>query len=250
MPLTPGQTTFLSVRDAVRQRSDQVNSTFVQEDELKNYVNLSYFELYDLLVTKFEDYFVATPVVVSTSDPASALMSNNITFITLPNDFYKLKGVDLMQSPTNNTYIRTLETFPWAERYKFLSPISTLYNPYNLRYSLLGNKLAIVPMASSVYLQIWYVPRPTSLVGDNDIIDGVSGWEEYIIIDAAIKCMQKEESDISVLAAQKAAIIKRIEDTAANRDVGQPKKMSDTLWKGYYNSNGSSNSSDGGWWGY
>ena len=53
-------------------------------------------------------------------------------------------------------------------------------------------------------------------------------WSEYVIVDAAIKASQKEESDVSILMQQKMALIKRIEDSAMNRDVGQPDRISDT----------------------
>lgn len=58
-------------------------------------------------------------------------------------------------------------------------------------------------------------------------VDGVSGWEEYILLDAAIKCMVKEESDPSSFAAQKQALLQRVESAAENRNAGQPQTVSD-----------------------
>lgn len=58
-------------------------------------------------------------------------------------------------------------------------------------------------------------------------IDGISGWEEYVVIDAALKSMGKEESDVSVLAAQKLAMLKRLQDMAENRDAGSPATVVD-----------------------
>ena len=60
------------------------------------------------------------------------------------------------------------------------------------------------------------------------LVDGVSGWEEYIVADAAIKCLEKEESDTSVQMAQKQALLLRIEAAAENRDAGAPQVVSDT----------------------
>jgi hypothetical protein len=59
------------------------------------------------------------------------------------------------------------------------------------------------------------------------VADGVSGWLEYVITDAAIKAMQKEESDVSVLMAQKAALVARIIAAAENRDAGNPATVAD-----------------------
>jgi len=72
------------------------------------------------------------------------------------------------------------------------------------------------------------------LIPWNGTADGVSGWTEYIIVDAAIKCMQKEESDTSVLMAQKQALIARIEAAAANRDAGNPAVVSDSQWSDFW----------------
>ena len=53
------------------------------------------------------------------------------------------------------------------------------------------------------------------------------------MIDAAIKCMQKEESDVSVLFAQKMAIKERIEVMAQNRDIGDCNRITDVSNAGY-----------------
>ena len=64
----------------------------------------------------------------------------------------------------------------------------------------------------------------------NTVADGISGWLEYVVTDAAIKMLQKEESDTSVLQFQKAALIKRIESAAENRDAGSPATIADVQW--------------------
>jgi hypothetical protein len=69
-----------------------------------------------------------------------------------------------------------------------------------------------------------------SVEGDSITADGVSGWLEYVITDAAIKAGQKEESDTTTLQFQKAALIKRIEAAAENRDAGSPATIADVQW--------------------
>jgi hypothetical protein len=68
------------------------------------------------------------------------------------------------------------------------------------------------------------------VVESSVVADGVSGWLEYVVCDAAIKMMQKEESDTSVLQLQKAALIKRVEAAAENRDAGSPATIADVQW--------------------
>lgn len=225
MALTAGQTTLGTIRATVRQRADMVNSLFVTEPELNGYINSSYQELYDLLVQKYGDnYYVATPYSFTTDGV-------NDTF-PLPADFYKLLGVDLQLSGNSpNGYI-TLRPFNFAERNRYIIPnYTTPYGTSNLRYRLLGNGLWLTPRASSGQtVRLWYVPRLTLPVNDADVIDGVSGWEEYIVVDAVIKCKLKEESDPSVELALKQELVKRIESAAENRDAGSPPTVVDTQW--------------------
>jgi len=61
--------------------------------------------------------------------------------------------------------------------------------------------------------------------------DGINGWENYIVVDAAISMLDKEESDVSSLARKKAGLKQRLEDMAENRDSGEPDVVQDvTGW--------------------
>lgn len=242
--------TLSQLMSAVRQRADMfpsgyspsLNSTayFVTDPELISYINQSYFELYDLLVTTFEDYYVGVPIIFTTngSQFLYPLPDGVITFtnaITGATGFVappclKVKGIDLGLSNGNNAWM-TIERFEFIERNKYIFPqlTSTYLGVFNLRYKIEGDNIYFIPTpAGNQQVRLWYIPRLTQLAALADQADGISGWTEYIITDAAIKCMQKEESDVSVLLTQKAALIKRINDSAANRDVGQPSKISDT----------------------
>ena len=64
---------------------------------------------------------------------------------------------------------------------------------------------------------------------DGFTFECVDGWEEYIIVDAAIKCALKQEDDPSALFAMKAALVKRINESAPNRDAAIAPTVSDTL---------------------
>ena len=62
-----------------------------------------------------------------------------------------------------------------------------------MRYRLNGDKLWLTPTpAGNQNIQVWYVPKLTTLSADSDTVDGVSGWTEYIIVDACIKALAKQ----------------------------------------------------------
>lgn len=241
VPTNAGDMTLGQIRLMAQQRADMVNSSFVSTTEWNTYINNSYFELYDLLITTYEDYYVQSPYIVQTDGSSSQY--------TLPTDFYKLYGVDLGLSNNSNAWV-TLHRFNFISRNRFLYPqLNTTYlGVFNLRYRLVGNTLMFIPTpAAGQFLRIWYIPKLTQLLQDNDIAVGISGWDEYVVVDAAIKAMQKEESDVSVLMAQKMALIKRIEASANNRDQGQPETISATRnatdrWGGEFGGGGDGSS--------
>lgn len=223
--ITPALTGVLSlgqIRQMAQQRADRVNSNFVTTAEWNTYINQSAYELYDLLVNTYEDYFVTTPYNFQT-DGVSQQFS-------LPPNFDKLMGVDCGLDNTNNAFI-TLQKFDFIARNRYIYPniTSTFLGVFNLRYRLVGSTLFFIPTPSAgQYIRVWYIPRMVQLLQDSDLLDSVSGWSEYVIVDAAIKALQKEESDVTVLLAQKQMLQKRIEESAMNRDAGQPDTISST----------------------
>lgn len=259
IPTYTGNESLLAIRTQAKQRADRVNSNFLTVDEWNNNINQSYFELYDLLKNCYEDWFFAKAYqfVTDGSSNQYSLPDGSSTFLDVDGGtakpFYNLLGVDCGLGPNNNNAWVTLHKFDYIERNRYVYPniTSTFLGVFNMRYRLMGNKLNFIPTPSAnQYIQVWYVPRMTRLLKDTDIADGVSGWTEYIIVDAAIKALQKEESDVSALMMQKQALIKRIEETAINRDIGQPDTISNTRSFSSRNGGFGGPGFDGGYGGY
>jgi hypothetical protein len=207
-------TTLSEFRTRVRQRANMEGTQFVTDSEVDGYVNASAAELYDVLVSRFEDYYLqsTTATVASGSDS-----------MPLPADFYKLRGVDV---DIGGRYA-SLRSFNFTDRNEYDSDLQIFRRlAIRVRYRLQasGIKLAPSEQAPGSY-RLWYIPRLETLVDDADTFDGINGWEEYVVVDAAIKCLQKEESSTTDLERQKAALLKRIEAMAANRDAGEPERL-------------------------
>lgn len=210
-----GVTTLLAVRTAAAQRADMPTpstTTFVTTAEWNALIQESYFELYGLLAQKFgDDYFVSVSSNITTDGANDAY--------ALPTDFFKLLGVDLQIGGTSNAWV-TLQQFTFTERNRYALPnFQAYFGVTNLRYRLRGSDLLLSPLpAAGQVLRVWYVPRLATLTQDADTLDGVNGWESYVIVDAARKALLKEESDTSALERDKAGLIARIEAEAENRD--------------------------------
>lgn len=83
-----------------------------------------------------------------------------------------------------------------------------------------------------------------SMWNDNTVMEGIAGWEEYIVLDMAIKCQIKQEFDFTGFAGQKQAMMARIEAMAEGRDIGQAHHVSDVLSVNCYGGDGWNG---GGW---
>lgn len=251
VPTPTGEMSLGEIRLKAQQRSDLVNSNFLTLPEWNFNINQAMFELYDLLVTVYEDYFMAPG--------ASFLSGNNQQFYPLPDGitpflvnptlqttfiappFFKLLGIDLAINTAQNASV-TLNKFNFIDRNKFIYPntASTIYGVFNLEYRIMGNQLELIPVPTSNQpLTIWYIPRLNQLLEDSDITTiGFSGWLEYVIVRAAILAMTKQQLDPSQLEAQLLDLRTRIQDSAMNRDAGRPDHISDVRGNGFWNNNG------------
>lgn len=258
--VTTGTVTLATLRSSVRQRADMVNSQFVTDSELDGYINSSAAELYDKIVEAYgEEYYsaaVKTPYQFTTdgTNEMFALPDGSTTY-QLPSSggtapaFYKLLGVEV-QVNGSPTGWATLHPFPFIERNRYSFP--GLQSAYGLRgrlkYRIHGNYLWLKPLPiSGQVIRLWYVPRYMQLVNTTDVLDGFSGWDEYVVIDAAIKCLQKEESDVSVLLVQKGAFEKRLESITQNRDIGSPATVGDIRRSAHWGGQGYADFSEGEW---
>lgn len=239
VPVQNGEMSLGQIRLFSQQKADRVNSQFVTMTEWNSFINRAMFELYDLLVTVYEDYYVGTPFsfVANGSSYLYALptgsntFTNSITGATFtPPAFYKLIGVDLGLNNTTNSYV-TINKFNFIDRNKYLYPTpgGNIYGVFNLQYRVMGNNIEFIPTPTAgQIIRLWQIPRLTMLLNDTDTTTvGISGWAEYIVVRAAKYALDKEESDTSKLDAELLYLKDRIETSAPNRDAGQPEKISD-----------------------
>ncbi len=180
VPVQSGEMSLGAIRLAAQQRADRVNSNFVTMTEWNGYINQALYELYDLLITVYEDYFLATPVQFTANGSTFLypLPNGSNTFVNgidgqtvfTPDAFYKLKGVDLALSNANNAFV-TVNKFNFADRNKFVYPntASTIYGVFNLQYRVMGSNIEFIPTPSgNQIIRLWYIPRLTTLLADTD----------------------------------------------------------------------------------
>ena len=211
---------------AVRRRADMEGSTFVTDAEIRSYINVAMAELHDILVQKYEDYYV------DSSTTYTRPIANNKG--TLPNAFYKMLGVDFTAG--GSTY--RVRPYKFEERNMYGNAGTTAGIANNLTYHVQGNEIHFRPADAlpSGTITIHYVPPADQFAtGGGDDSDALSvnnravapGYEDYIVIDAAIKCLLKEEADVTVHLVQRESARRRIEEAAGKRDAGESYAISD-----------------------
>ncbi len=232
--LEPGQTTVGNLVLEVQQRTDRINADNITTQEWISMISQSYKWLYNLILQKFgNDYFIAPPVTYLTTGLLDPVYQAQV--FPLPADFYKLMRCEVALNPGDPNSWITLKQFEAIQANLYNYPnIYTFYGITNLRYRLWGNYLQIVPIASQGQtLRIWYSPRPNQLINLTDTVDGISAFEELMIVDVAIKALAKTEEDPQIFILQKTEMLQEINEAAENRNVGEPQTVSDSRLRNF-----------------
>ena len=214
-------TTLAQLITRVRQRADMVGSAFVSDAEIVDYINVAMAEIHDLLVDKYEDYYVSTTTyTLPGGNPG-----------TLPATFYKALGVDFDSGGVSYR----LKRYSFQERNMYNSPGAVAARIADTRYTIQGNKINFIPdPTTSGTGTLHYLPEAQRFSSGSTSATIVSlapaianGYEEYVVVDAAIKCLLKEESDVQPHMVYKEQLRKRLGAAAGNRDAGESYKISD-----------------------
>lgn len=249
----PSEMSLYEFRLRAQQTADRVNSNFVVQTEWNSFIRLAMYELYDLLITAYEDLFASSYVFIQTNgttqnyplpDGVTNYLGGNYNGVSgAPAPaFYKLAGMDLGVNTSNNAWV-TLLKYDFIERNKYVYPnsTSTIYGVYNMRYRLMGNNVNIIPTpAGNQQLKMWYSPKLPALLKETDCTTlGYSGWIRYPIVRAAKYALDKEEgTDTSKLDAELLYLKQRIQESSQNRDNASSDTISPTRQDPVYGGNG------------
>lgn len=260
----PSEMSLFEIRLRSQQCADRVNSQFVVKSEWNSFLRLAAYELYDLMITSYDDYFSDQTVLIPTNGSlANYPLPNGVSNYlggsyggasgTPAQAFYKAIGFDLNLNTSNDAWV-TLDRFDFIKRNTYIYPnsTSTIYGVYNMKYRIMGGNVNIIPtLAGNQVIRMWYAPRLPAMLSDTDLTTiGVSGWLRYIIVRSAKYALDKEEgTDTSKLDAEIIFLKTRIEQASQNRDAGVPDTISDTRNDSIYGGTGFAGNGGGnaGW---
>jgi hypothetical protein len=260
MPLT---VTLSELREAVRDRSDTTNSSRVTNTKLDRAINSSIHRLHSMLVQAADDDYTTRAPIITDADGAVA---------NLPDDFLSLRAIGWASEDTGtysvlmtedsvdlttedgeellteassdveaaaSIHTEPLERFRLSERHRY-TRLSGWAPRGPIAYRLIGprgtpKRVEFLPAAGARKLiVVWYIPEPPTLSSATDEYDSRSGWEEWVIWDAAIQILTAEESDISAATAERDRVwAQQIQPVVATHDQARPEQVTDVeRWNG------------------
>lgn len=214
----------------VRQHTDTESDANITDAFLLSLVDKSYNKLYRQIATEYAGYF-------DVEDSSKSLIVGQRLY-ALAADFMHLRGVDIVVG----TDRVTLGRIGFGERNRRtndpryysrqLERIRT-----NYAYLTQKNDLRIDPVPTTTeQIIMTYVPRPTRITNSADTFDVIAGFEDFIVYDASVSVLGKQERDVSVMAAQRQDALQLIIQTVSPRETGDPIQVRDDYFGagGYY----------------
>jgi hypothetical protein len=220
--------TLSTLQTRVQQRCNvefASNATIVSTAELTDMVNEGVAELYDLITLTDDQSYYLKSIVFNTnaSTDTYAIGAGQAISVT---DFYKLRGVDVT---FGQNIVLTARPFMWSERNRYKWYPGWIYSQ-PIFYRLTGNALKFIPQPNGQFTcTMWYIPTAPLLVNAADTFDGIDGFEEFVVLAAAVKLLTKQEQTehAQVLAAERERTKDRVLGMAMHRDAENPPRVQD-----------------------
>lgn len=197
---------------AIRERADQVGSTFVSDAEIIRMISASWGELYMKVVGAYPERYLELKTLTAdgTSDYAqdatflSTVWIAEVVSATGP--MRRLRCISAEELP-----LWLLRTGGRAEVYFVTSGSNAIL-------------LLPAPPTGQTYRHA-YIPVPVDLASGATEINGEAAWEQFIVCDVAGKIAQKEESEHRGHFAERDRIGKRIDEEATLREILEPRRV-------------------------
>ena len=243
--------TLATLRSRVKQRANvevASNSALYTAAELDDNINEGIAKLYDLVIAQQDQPYYLSQFPFSTSNAKDTYVIGAGGDIPITN-FYKGKGLDVN---FGQNIIASARPFMWGERNRFKWYPTWIYSQ-PVFYLFVGkadgsvansgnDAIKLLPSPGGNFsCVLWFYPIIAPLVNAGDTFDGINGFEEYAVLDAAIKLLLKQErfDHAQALMGRQAEERLRVETMLTSHDAENPARVQDiTLndgWTGYPN---------------
>jgi len=190
-------------------------------------IDQSVAQLWAILANADPDRYLKTTTINTTSGTKA---------YDLPDDFYKVRAVDLVVGTSRFT----VYPYELTERnnYKW-DPIFHLPDGYvAVHYRIMrglkdgqNEEIQFEPDPGGETFEVHYIQAPQDFTagagGDGETFDGIAGFEDWVVYDVAAKMLLKEESTeaASVMLQLRAGVEQLVKQMAPDRDAGYAPKI-------------------------
>jgi hypothetical protein len=228
----PSTAALSTMRARVRAITDQLESDFVTDAQIDDWINQGVKHVWQLLTTADPDRGTSQATINTTA---------GTELYVLPTDFMSLRGVDYPISGGDRFV--TMEPYAFKERNQYQTRWAPVYRSPSKYRVLLGNRegtdarISFRPDPGTAAIVLWYVAVPPPLVADADRFDGIIGFEDYPVYWACIEVRAKAEEDDSSERMNLAAIEQKIQAEAGRRDRSGQQRIARVRNREHYHSN-------------
>lgn len=206
----PRTFTVLQLRTRVREVADLENDQHWTDSEINSRMSAAYGKYAAKLVKAGLGYFPKSTDQWTTDGVTQTR--------ALPSTHFSTVAVDYKYDATNWW---PLDEIDEREIYDYQWPGS-----YACSYLLDGANLTLYPLPAVGTYRHVYVPAPADLTTDGQTVDGVSGWEQAIVLETAILCQLKDPTaDVIALVRERDALDARLDEEAQLRNLHRHKRM-------------------------
>ena len=215
--------TRAELRTRARQRADMEDSPFITDAEINGLLSHRLTDLYDTLMESGLLWLQKEVTVVGDGNE----------LYDLPSDFYGVVAVDYNYSANH-----------FIPLHEYMARERTVYenlrtgSRFPLAYAVIGrsnstDQISLLPgTPQGQNVRVRYIPAPIKLEdpdsNDGTVVNGVSGYEELIIVGTAIDMLSKEESSTVMLERRYEALMAKVQSAAEIRAWASPRRIVDT----------------------
>lgn len=209
----PRTFTLAQLRQRVRELVDIEGNRHFTDSEVNSRISSAYAKYYAKLVASGLGY---------AGEKTQTIFTVGTNTYAMPTDHMSTLRVDYRYS-----------TELWQELEEVLVQEINRYQTTGSQafgFRLVGGNILLYPTPPSgqTYRHI-YVPAPADLTTDTQTVDGVAGFEDAVVLDAAIRCLiKKEDADTSSLLRERDLVDARIQEEAEMRLLTKSRRIART----------------------
>lgn len=216
-----------------KERADMENSNFISDAEWYRSLNVWTARLWNLLVKADPDRYTR----------AQTLAADGSTVYDCAADYMGTVRVDYQTDSSQSIWVEIPRLYGTEEN-RLIQDQSDYPRGYTFRYNATTpstQQITILPPSSYAMRHLYIVAPPSYATDGTDsaeLVMGISGFEEYVVIGMAIDARIKEESSVVQLRQSQADITAHLEEAAENRSVSDAGHVTDVRSSGYIDAAG------------